>query len=308
MSQPSDFTFCAEKTERECKDAKKKCTLEYRADGNGVPICVPNIDRMKGMDLSDLEIDYLKTAISIILPEDSNDLVNSKDFMTSLKQMYNVFKPVIYQRMKKEATSKSGFKTWKTLASSVSKSILNDIMNTVCQVCQEPINISEGLELTTHPLTCCGGITFHTDCLKPWVTGTESTPGHYTCPVNTQQRVNGVTLQPVKEGETKSEEEIRAGYLMQQQALDEQFQDLINIHGHRGPAPYDDPFAAYDLDDPADELRAYRDISADYELRAYLEGVEQEENEHIPPVDVPLSVYIALLGIFALIISAMLGF
>lgn len=113
------FAFCFDKTEDECKDTAGKCILEHRSDEpEGTPVCVPNVFKMRRMMLSDIEIDQIMYAVSILLPLDSNNLLNSRDFKASVQDMYGVLAERINASVRTEiARRDSG--SWSDLASRV---------------------------------------------------------------------------------------------------------------------------------------------------------------------------------------------
>lgn len=155
------FRDCYERTEASCA-TDNACVLEYDTN-NRFPSCVPRLDRVFEMDLSQDDLSLFRTVLVRLLPPAPHTELGKTRVIVALREMFQEMKPRIDLELRNLGRT---HETWQSLVTTVSTDILKQIQEYECAICISEINDSPpGTPITALP---CNHI-YHRRCMRDWL-------------------------------------------------------------------------------------------------------------------------------------------
>lgn len=155
------FRDCYERAEEDC-DADNACVLEYDVN-NRFPSCVPRLDSVSEMDLSEDDLALFRTVLVRLLPPEPHTELGKTRVIVALREMFKEMKPRIDLEFRNLSPT---HETWQSLVTTVSRDIIKQIEEYECVICISEINDSPpGTPITALP---CNHI-YHRGCMRDWL-------------------------------------------------------------------------------------------------------------------------------------------
>lgn len=151
-----------------------KCLLEYSTNEMN-PTCVPSVNTMHNMNLSQHDVDLMRTIFARLLPDE-----DSFALTLAMESIHRELFPHIMTKLKAMITQ-TQHSSWQSLVQTVAENILVEINQTICPICQDELNGSaDGDKLMKTP--CCPTI-YHRRCMGEYLASRPSV----SCPTCTMQ-------------------------------------------------------------------------------------------------------------------------
>lgn len=133
------------------------CTLEFDA-GNEGSVCVPKLERLRQMELSEDDLFHMRTIFGVLLPR-----VDAEAVEGAMKQM----RAALFPRIIEKAThlmTESPHRSWQSLVRDISQTILTDIEQSPCPFCLDLLNDEVNDDVIVRPCRCQA--LFHSRCIQ----------------------------------------------------------------------------------------------------------------------------------------------
>lgn len=157
METQASIEDCARRSAITCR---YPCQLEYSADDRpGPPLCVPQVQSLRGTRLSERELSTVKEILLKILP--SLESVNLEEYLRQLRPDMQAY---IDRKIANEVTLNQ-YNTWRELVTRVAATAVAE-MSSTCPCCWGGLNDPVGASVMT--TTCCGNVV-HRHCYDMWV-------------------------------------------------------------------------------------------------------------------------------------------
>lgn len=157
MGNQASIEDCASRSEEACT---YPCQLEYSADDRPAPpVCVPQVQSLRGTRLVEKELSTVKEILLKILPR--LESVNLAEYLSQLRPDMQAY---IDRKIADEVTLNQ-YNTWRELVTRVAATVVEEI-SSGCPCCWEDLNDPNGAPVMTTP--CCGGV-MHRNCYDQWV-------------------------------------------------------------------------------------------------------------------------------------------
>lgn len=164
------FRDCFERAKEDC-DTDNACVLEYDANQESAS-CVPRLDLVFGVELSDDDLVLFKTILVRLLPPHAPPTKVGKTRVTqALANMFAEMKPRIDKKIRNMGDNHT---SWQSLIATVAADIVEEIEEYECSICIGEIN-NTPRDKELSGLSC--DHIFHRSCLTTWLR-----QGQPTCP------------------------------------------------------------------------------------------------------------------------------
>lgn len=166
------FRDCFERAKEDC-DTDNACVLEYDADQESAS-CVPRLDLVGGMELSDDDLALFRTILIRLLPPDGPTTPMGKTRVAqALANMFVEMKPRIDKKIRRMGEN-GHHRSWQSLVATVAADLIQEIEEYECSICIEEIN-NAPRDTELSGLSC--DHIYHRSCLKSWLR-----QGQRSCP------------------------------------------------------------------------------------------------------------------------------
>lgn len=179
------FRDCFERAKENC-DTDNACVLEYDVDQESAS-CVPRLDLVNGMELSNDDLVLFRTILIRLLPPDARTTPMGKTRVTqALANMFVEMRPRIDKKIRHIA--ENSHTSWQSLIATVAADIVQEIEEYECSICIEEIN-NAPRDTELSGLSC--DHIYHRNCLKSWLR-----QGQISCP-SCRREINRERVQEI---------------------------------------------------------------------------------------------------------------
>jgi ribosomal protein L37AE/L43A len=175
---------CFDRTPQDC-GVDNQCVLEYDTDDQ-FPTCVPLLDRITNMDLSNERELFQKILVRLLPPAPPTETGKARVTL-ALQQLYEEMKPRIDRKLR-DLREYGTTTSWQSLVKAVSEDIIHEIEDYDCTICFDDLRDPQQGPLWR--CSTCSSI-FHKKCIMSWF---KEANHIYGCPLcKTRLRVNLIT-------------------------------------------------------------------------------------------------------------------